>query len=173
MRPGFSLADDPSNVRAVPTLREAYGAWVSLEAAKDTTYYDTHCSIFTPSSFRLLLSDAAFLGLSPFAVEEVSKANGNEFYVHLRNAGYRTYTEEETAQHYAARQQLLHAIGDECSYNSLLLYDARKSIQELEQRVAQLQARINNVFLPLNWQAKLLGPLRRLKRGIRRVVHSD
>jgi SAM-dependent methyltransferase len=173
MRPGFSLADDPSNVRAVPTLREAYGAWASLETAKDTTYYDTHCSTFTPSSFRLLLTDAAFLGLSPFAVDEVSETNGIEFYVHLRNAGYRTYTEEQTTQLYAARQQLLHAIANECSYNSVASYETRKSLQELEQRVAQLQARINNVFLPLNWQAKLLDPLRRLKRGIRKVVHSD
>jgi hypothetical protein len=173
LQAGFTLSEDPRNVCAVQSLRQGYEAWVSLEATQDPTYYDTHCSIFTPSSFRLLLSDAAFLGLSPFAVEEVSKANGNEFYVHLRNAGYHAYTEEETAQHYAARQQLLHAIGDECSYNSVALYDARNSIQELEQRVAQLQARINNVFLPLNWKAKLLDPLRRLKRGIRKVVHSD
>jgi hypothetical protein len=173
LQAGFTLSADPSNVCAVQSLRQGYEAWVSLQATQDPTYYDTHCSIFTPSSFRLLLTDAAFLGLSPFAVEEVSKANRNEFYVHLRNAGYHTYTEEQTAQHYAARQQLLHAIGDECSYNSVASYEARKSLQELEERVARLQARINNVFLPLNWKARLLDPLRRLKRSIRKVVHSD
>ena len=143
LQAGFTLSEDPRNVCAAESLRQGHEAWVSPEATRDPTYYDTHCSIFTPSGFRLLLSDAAFLGLSRFAVEEVSKANGNEFYVDLRNAGYHACTKEETAQHYATRQQLLHASGDECS------------------------------FLPLNWKAKQLDPLRRLKRGIRKVVHSD
>jgi hypothetical protein len=167
IRTGFSLADNPQNVRALPTLREAYAGWISLETANDKTYYDSHCSIFTPSSFRLLLTDCAFLGLSPFAVQEVTETNGNEFYVHLRNVGYTTYTEEQTAQYWAARQQLLHAIGDECSYNSVALYEARNSVRELEQQISQLQARMDNVPLSLNWKGKLLALLQRWSKPTR------
>ena len=176
-RSGFALTDDPSNVCALPTLREAFGAWVRCEETKDTTYRDVHCWIFTPSSFRLLMDDSSFLGLSPFEVAEVNEGTGGEFYAHLRNVGHRNYTAEQTTRHYAKRQQLLHAVGNECSYNSVALYRTRKSVQELEDLIAQLraniadvqtsiddrQAQIDDLHLSTSW--KITAPLRWLKKG--------
>jgi SAM-dependent methyltransferase len=173
MKPGFSLDDDPENVCALSTLREAYGAWSNLEAAKAATYPDTHCWMFTPSSLRLLLADAAFLGLSPFSIEEVTP-NGNEFYVHLCNLGYKCYTEEQTEHHYFDRQQLLHAIGNECSYNSAASYQARKSapeldglvqqVQQLEALATRLQACLDDIYRSTSW--RITAPFRKCKKVI-------
>jgi SAM-dependent methyltransferase len=173
-RLAFSLAEDPNNVCALWTLREAYEAWVNLDASKDNIYHDAHCSVFTPSSLRLLLGDSAFLGLSPFALEQVSETNYNEFYAHLHNVGYINYTGEEIAQYYTERQNILHDIIDEYSHNSVTLYKAREparkfdeltqKIQRLEASVTQLQARLNEVHRSSSW--KITAPLRKLKKVV-------
>ena len=96
-------------------LRAAFDDWARRRLEKDETYFDVHCSAFTPNSFRLLLTDAYFLGLSPFIVEEVidDKVQGG-FYAHLRLDSYKIFSQQETAAHYASRQQILQQIiGDE------------------------------------------------------------
>lgn len=98
-------------------LREAFDDWSRKRLENDTTYFDVHCSAFTPGSFKLLLTDAYFLGLSPFVVEEVidDKVQGG-FYAHLRLDSYKTFSDQETAAHYARRQDILHqVIGDEAN----------------------------------------------------------
>ena len=98
-------------------LREAFEDWARKRVENDETYFDVHCSAFTPNSFRLLLTDAYFLGLSPFIVEEVidDKVQGG-FYAHLRLDLYKTFSEPETAAHYARRQHILQkVIEDEAS----------------------------------------------------------
>ncbi|MGD9659555.1 MAG: hypothetical protein AB7U61_18265, partial [Methylocystis sp.] len=98
-------------------LREAFDDWARKRSEKDEAYFDVHCSAFTPNSFRLLLTDAYFLGLSPFVVEEVidDKVQGG-FYAHLRLDSYKTFSQQETSAHYANRQQILqHIIDDEAS----------------------------------------------------------
>ncbi|MFO1102172.1 MAG: class I SAM-dependent methyltransferase [Methylocystis sp.] len=92
-------------------LREAFDDWTRRKLEKDETYFDVHCSTFTPNSFRLLLTDAYFLGLSPFVVEEVidDRVQGG-FYAHLRLDSYRTFLAQETAAHYAERQKILEQI---------------------------------------------------------------
>ena len=106
----FTLDEDRDRIIAERNLQEAFASWKRRREAKDAVYYDVHCSAFTPASFRLLLSDLFFLGLSPFAVEEVTDTAQTEFYAHLRHVGYKTFSEAETAQHYANRQKLLHAV---------------------------------------------------------------
>ncbi len=98
-------------------LREAFDDWTRKRVENDETYFDVHCSAFTPNSFRLLLTDAYFLGLSPFIVEEVidDKVQGG-FYAHLRLDSYKTFSPQETAAHYADRQKILqHIIFDEAN----------------------------------------------------------
>lgn len=92
-------------------LREAFDDWARSRNADDASYIDVHCSTFTPGSFRLLLTDAFFLGLSPFIIEEVTAdmVQGG-FYAHLRLAGYETFSEEATAAHYARRQEILQEV---------------------------------------------------------------
>lgn len=95
-------------------LREAFDDWTRRRKANDATYIDVHCSAFTPGSFRLLLTDAFFLGLSPFLIEEVTAdmVQGG-FYAHLRLAGYQTFSEQETAAHYVRRQEILQQVIDD------------------------------------------------------------
>lgn len=96
---------------AEPNLRAAFDDWTRKRLENDETYFDVHCSAFTPNSFRLLLTDAYFLGLSPFIVDEVidDKVQGG-FYAHLRLDSYKTFSEQETAAHYANRQKILEQI---------------------------------------------------------------
>ncbi|MCO8588147.1 class I SAM-dependent methyltransferase [Burkholderia multivorans] len=125
---GFSLNDDPEQVVALQTLREAYETWISRKKSNDSNYYDAHCWLFTPSVFHQLISDTEFLGLSPFSVEEVSESNGNEFYVHLKNTGYKIYSTEETRAHYEKRQRLLHNIECESGYHSITSFKMRSEL---------------------------------------------
>ncbi len=47
-------------------------------------YIDTHCRRFTPSSFRLILTDIQKLNLTTLGIFEVYDTEGCEFYVSLR-----------------------------------------------------------------------------------------
>ncbi|QGM96491.1 methyltransferase domain-containing protein [Methylocystis parvus] len=103
----FFLDEDVDRISVTPALQEAFAAWKQKRETQDASYYDVHCWVFTPSSFRLLLSDLYFLGLSPFAVEEVSETTVSEFYAHLRLAGYKTFSGEEAEAYHAARERML------------------------------------------------------------------
>lgn len=91
-------------------LREAFDAWEGMRAANDPHYHDVHCWTFTPASFRLLLSDLFFLGLSPFVVEEATDTGQSDFVAHLRLVGYTTFSPAETEDYYAAREAQLRVI---------------------------------------------------------------
>jgi SAM-dependent methyltransferase len=115
----FFVDEDVERISVSPTLHEAFAAWKQKRETNDAAYYDVHCWAFTPSSFRALLSDLFFLGLSPFAVEEVTDTAAAEFYAHLRHVGYKTFSPEETRAYYAARQQMLRdAVSEESSVAS-------------------------------------------------------
>ena len=47
-------------------------------------YEDTHCSVFTPSSFERLLLEASALGLTGLELQSVVSNEGNEFFVRFR-----------------------------------------------------------------------------------------
>lgn len=91
-------------------LREAFDAWEGMRTANDPHYHDVHCWTFTPASFRLLLSDLFFLGLSPFVVEAATDTGQSDFVAHLRLVGYTAFSPAETEDYYAAREAQLRAI---------------------------------------------------------------
>lgn len=173
---GFSLTDDPAKVVACQTVREALDRWNSMASSNDNGYQDCHCSIFTPNSFRLLIMDCAFLELSPFSVESVSEANGNEFYARLRNTGIKKFSPDETRQYYEQRQIVLHNIEDEIGSNSISTSSLRKSHEELVEhkaRVAEICRKIGAPGENLDALAKQLSVrlsrpslLRRIARKI-------
>ncbi|MBN8994336.1 MAG: methyltransferase domain-containing protein [Rhizobiales bacterium] len=84
MQPGFSLADDPSGLVPDEVLDGAYATWNEREESGDAEYHDTHCSVLTPASLRLMLTDLQFLRILNLEIVEISGVNWHEFYVHLR-----------------------------------------------------------------------------------------
>lgn len=88
-------------------------------------YMDAHCSVFTPSSFELLIKDCGFLGLINFEIVEVL-SEGFEFHAHLRPASDSSALRPDN---YASiRTGLLHRIRDEEAENSLSHQIKRQSI---------------------------------------------
>jgi hypothetical protein len=61
----FSRDNPAEKLSADLGLDSLYADWMRRQRTKDENYYDAHCSVFTPSSFELLLRDAAYLGLVP------------------------------------------------------------------------------------------------------------
>jgi SAM-dependent methyltransferase len=118
LRASFSLQDDPGNVIMLRTLRESYEQWRKRLAEKDDRYYDCHCWTFTPGSFRLLMTDCAFIGLSPFDIVEITDTHANEFHVHLRNVGYRVYDKTATQLFYDNREAIAHTVENETGFHS-------------------------------------------------------
>ena len=159
----FPIDLDPRKIVPIRTLKAAYDSLLKALEGNDACYRDTHCWVFTPTSFHVSMLDLAFIGLSHFFVEEISESNGNEFYVHLRNLG--TVTLEES-DFFDTRPKLLHATMDECAYNSGYAYVLR------EQLAARIEALINaeNTLSDLRGSKtwKLAAPLWRLETHGRR-----
>jgi predicted SAM-dependent methyltransferase len=65
----------------VHTFAEAQEHWASSVSTSD--YIDVHCWRFTPSSFRLLISDLQSLGLIGLEIKAEFDTTGCEFYVSL------------------------------------------------------------------------------------------
>ena len=169
---GFSIEKDPSNVFALKTVKEAYSGFVSAIERGDTNYYDTHCWTFTPSSLRLLLLEINFLELTPFSISEVSDSQGNEFYVHLSNEGNSPL---EPEVFYARRQELLHSLMNEQSFNSIYAHGLREGkhlrvgfediqlrgqIETLKSEVAALRSELEQVRQKSDFHENLVGDIR-------------
>ena len=125
--------------------------------AMDENYYDAHCSVFTPSSFELLIRDAAYLGLAPFEVVEIHD-DGCEFHAHLR---MNRSTEELRPPNYEqTRNSLLRRIQDEAAETSTKYQEMRpalKALGEANKRIHQLE----EIRGSLTW--KLASPFWRLE----------
>lgn len=80
--PGFRVGEDRKLVTLLGDLRESYAVYSQSRA--DDSYQDSHCTVMTPASLELLLSDIRHLGLASFRIEEISTPNHHEFYVKLR-----------------------------------------------------------------------------------------
>jgi SAM-dependent methyltransferase len=65
-------------VSLVHSANEARQAWETV--ATSDTYLDVHCWRFTPTSFRMILSDLALLGLISLGVIQEFDTVGNEFH---------------------------------------------------------------------------------------------
>ena len=88
-------------------------------------YIDTHCSVFTPSSFELLVRDCGYLGLTRFVVAEVI-SEGFEFHAHLRLA--QNEAELRPGHYSKIRTHLLQRIRDEEAENSEAYQRVRREL---------------------------------------------
>jgi SAM-dependent methyltransferase len=61
-------------------------------------YVDIHVSVFSPQSFKLIISELIMLELIPFRLIEVIETNGSEFYVHMQNVGYQNIAQYKISQ---------------------------------------------------------------------------
>ena len=123
----------PDKVSADLNLDGPFGDWMRSLRTKDENYYDSHCSVFTPSSFELLVRDVAYLGLAPFEVVEILDA-GSEFHAHLRVN--RSTEDLRPADYEQTRNSLLRRIQDEAAETSTKyqeMWCARQSLEEMEQ----------------------------------------
>lgn len=153
MQTGFSMADDSSNVVALRTLREAFLDWEARRRAGDQTYIDTHCWMFTPASFELLVNDLNFLGLIDFRAVEISATNGNEFYAHLRNGGAGALDDE---LFYNRRQVLLQRIADDLAENPPSRAKLKLMAQPSSEYLASIVSTLNGEISELQKTTKLL-----------------
>ncbi len=129
---------------------------------KDESYIDAHCSVFTPSSFELLIRDCGFIGLTRFTVIEVATA-GAEFHAHLRptddpaelrphdypkirTALLRKIKEEaaETSEVYRRYKTISEALSEEVKFLRAGMPEsiAQNDVQILEQRLVSAQRSI-------------------------------
>lgn len=126
----FALSYDPRYVVPETRVEAAYAGWTARAADADGPYQDAHCWTFTRSSLHLICADAHFLGLIPFEVVELCPTQGNEFFIHLKNTGYRTYDDAERNAHYARRAELLHAVQNELACNATDTFAMRAASQD-------------------------------------------
>jgi SAM-dependent methyltransferase len=160
----FSRNSPPDKVSAALNLDGLFGNWMQSLRTKDENYYDAHCSVFTPSSFELLVRDAAYLGLAPFEVVEIFDA-GSEFHAHLRVN--RSTEDLRPANYEQTRNSLLRRIQDEAAETSTNYEEMRstlESLAEANKRIRQLEEtvqRYKSIRGSLTW--KLASPLWRLE----------
>jgi len=126
---GFSPEKDPSKVYPGERVEEVFADWKrSIENASEK-YEDTHCWVFTPPSFELIIRDLAFLGMINFNILEISKTSGMEFIAHLERI------EEGTQDHprfNGYRRGLLNRVLDECAANAPSIWAARHALRGIE-----------------------------------------
>ena len=135
----FLRNNPPEQMSADLNLDGLFGSWMQRLRTNDENYYDAHCSVFTPSSFELLVRDAAYLGLVPFDVVEIFDA-GCEFHAHLRVE--QSAEVLRPANHEQTRNALLHRIQDEATETSTKHQETRSALEDLDEaskRVHQLE----------------------------------
>ncbi|WP_449369650.1 class I SAM-dependent methyltransferase [Thiomonas sp.] len=129
-----SQHSDPRGWEANRALREHFANYKKCHESKSMSpndYVDAHCSVFTPSSFSLIMVELQYLGLSSFELVEVVATPGAEFFVHLRNfRGQHISIDEE--RFHQLRGHLMHAIVDEMSFNSAYSFGLRGMINRLQ-----------------------------------------
>lgn len=183
----FSLADDPTNVVPLQGLEAGFNFWKACITKPEKDYRDAHCSVFTPASFELLLSDVCYLKLVNLELIEVSGTYNNEFYVHLRNRG-EAGTEELTSHEafHNKRKSILQRVMSETGANSIArfqlesdLKNALTAIEEVKlQRteasltVRDLQAQISSLKQELSTVRADANKLEEIEKTLRSVITS-
>ena len=190
----FFLPDDPACIAPTKTLRETFNWWKTYLANPDTTYYDTHCSTFTPASFELLMRDLAFLGLTQLQLRDiVPETNAHEFYVHLQRPEMNaTDTEFDLDSFYEKRRSLLHRINSEAGANSIETFrmksELKRALSRIDEqqmelaaveknandfraeshvRIRQLEAVVDGIVTSKSW--RLTAPIRAIVAGLRQL----
>ena len=150
----FSLESDPRQILPMETLQPAFEAFKARRANAASEYCDAHCWMLTPNSLHALVLDACFLGLVNFRIAEISENNGNEFYVHLRNEPSAPMSD---ADFYARRRELVHAVNDDCAFNSSYAYGLREQAKKfdyarLEREVSVLKESRDEITSSISWK---------------------
>lgn len=128
----FMQNENPEHVKVKKSLSGDFEQWKNLLNEKNIPpdiYADTHCFVFTPASFFLIINDLRFLRLSSFEIISMEPTGGAEFFVHMRNKDLNAQIDEE--RFYDSRQMLLHAINDEIGSNSLNAYKIRQQYMSI------------------------------------------
>ncbi|CAE6800417.1 methyltransferase domain-containing protein [Paraburkholderia nemoris] len=134
----FHRGVEPEKVSAGLRLDESLAEWT--DQSRNDEYFDAHCSVFTPSSFELLIKDVAYLGLAPFEVVEIFDSPGVEFYVRLKINDSKEVLRPEGYEE--IRNGLLHRILEEAAETSSTYMTARElpgTVASLQERLAVLQ----------------------------------
>ncbi|MFM0101422.1 class I SAM-dependent methyltransferase [Paraburkholderia nemoris] len=132
----FHRGVEPEKVSAGLRLDESLAEW--MDRSRNEQYFDAHCSVFTPSSFELLIRDVAYLGLAPFEVVEIFDSPGVEFYVHLRLNSSKQLLRPEGYED--IRNTLLHRILEEAAETSSAHLQTHQLPDALESLQGQLTA---------------------------------
>lgn len=130
------LIDSPSKFEPVKSVRDSYSNYVRLKSDA-STYIDTHCSVFFPELFELLVLDLQYLGLVKLEVIEISKTLGHEFFVHFKRT--KNYVQMDDELYYARRDKLLRAVSINLGASVYLIRD--RSIFRRLPRVALMHLR--------------------------------
>jgi len=136
----FFVDDNAARMRPNEELREAYAAWLAARETGSTAYMDTHCSVLTINSIRLLIAEARFLGLIDFEVKEVTGPNGCEFFVHLENVKNSPMTPEAEAAFYRYRATLFQQVANEIAQSSAWGWSVQNNQPPDQARAAQIAA---------------------------------
>jgi SAM-dependent methyltransferase len=172
----FSINDNPNHIILLPTLQESFVAWKTRLKNNDKTYYDCHCSVFSPHSLEMLLNDLQFLGLSPFKIEDLSESYGCEFFIKLRNIGYKSFNQDEINIFNKNREISAVNVQNEISFNTVYSSNLKTSNQNYENRLIDNELKkINNKIDSLRNFIELLNRSKAIRllslfRGIKNLI---
>lgn len=157
-------AESPSGWKGPGDLREAYADWLRRmhEGEGETEYLDSHVSVFTPSSFELLIHDCVFLGLLSLKTIEILDAD-TEFHVSLQVMAQPELADPQS--HRVKRDALMHSIREEEAEASIRY---REVVAQLDATRAKLDAAgltIHALRASRSW--RLTAPLRWLGARLR------
>jgi len=137
---------------------------ICREAREQGTYIDSHCWVFTPSSFLDLLQEMAKLGLVHFDVVSFAPTTmgENEFFVSLRKLPERLTPDEKAAMLVASVNRLSAVPESRPSAANAL----RREEGGLTSQLEVLQHEIETLKASRSW--RLTAPLRSAGRTLRR-----
>jgi SAM-dependent methyltransferase len=151
----FPFATNPREIVPYVDWIRQLDTWKERIHSGDQSYKDTHCWVFTPASFELIMLDLGLLGLTKLSVDQVQPADG-EFFVHLRNSlSVELGHDEETI--YKRRRQLLLQISDEASITA-------PRVRDLERELASIRE-------STGW--RVTSPFRMLSNFFRKVLDQS
>jgi hypothetical protein len=141
--------DIPAADELVLIHSEAEALERASEAARQGTYHDVHCWVFTPRSFGAVLDTLRRQGLLPFRVDHISPTAGNEFFA--------TLVADE------APAPVGHSSIDQRVSETAAL---RAELADTERRLAAVTAERDAIINSRSWRAA--GVLRAANRRLRR-----
>jgi SAM-dependent methyltransferase len=149
----FSLNDPVASIAITGDLPSAYRAWSA--ACEGDQYQDAHCSVFTPASFELLITECRQLELVLMETVDISSTGGCEFIVRLVNRPtVQAMPAAEFAEH---RGRLLHSIWNERVQSSAWGQTVFKPRRKSRSMAFRLQSAIAKARTdPARWSRSLV-----------------